>query len=120
MQNEALLEQEISRPADLNMGLISVDRAEDEGFRRLAAATVWKAVEDAAGEDEQVAYSAIRWLSGDTVDGLTLERCCQFLGIEPCHVRNGVSRRFEEIRARMARYHRVRMLSARTYGNRIA
>ncbi len=85
---------------------------EDEAFRRLAAATIWKAVEDARGDDGQVAFSAVRWLSRDTTEGLTLERCCQLLGLAPDHVQSSLHERFEKIRARMSRYRKVRLLSA--------
>ena len=95
------------------------DSIDDEAFRRLAAATIWKAVEDARGDDGQVAYSAVRWLAGDTIAGLTLERCCQLLGISPEHVQGSLIKQFDEIRTQMERYRRVRLLSTRSATGRL-
>lgn len=89
----------------------ALDPTEDAGYRRLAAATLWRAVEDARGTDGQVAYSAIRWLAGDSQDGLTLHGCCELLGIAPSRVQSSLIRHFEPVRIRMERYRKVRQLS---------
>ena len=90
------------------------DSEADEGFRRLAAATVWRAIEDARGDDVQVAYSAVRWLAGETTEGLTLESCCQLLDADPDTVRNNLIRHFATVRTRMTQYRKVRILAEPT------
>ena len=84
---------------------------DDIGFRRLAAASVEKAIEDAAGDELQMAYSATRWLAGDTWDGLTFERCCLIIGIAPESLRRRLRLRHGEIRVRLEQYDKVRVMS---------
>ena len=85
---------------------------DEEGFRRLAKASLTKAIEDAAGRAEQTAYSAIRWLAGDTSAGLTFVRCCELIGVAPQTVRRSLRRRHEPIDSRLKVYESVHILPA--------
>ena len=81
-----------------------VDPSDTDGLRRLAKASLLKAIDDARGRDLQPAYSAVRWLAGNTSDGLTFLRCCELIGIAPNAVRRSLCRRYEAIRVRLDKY----------------
>ena len=82
-----------------------------DGFRRLAAATLQTAMEDADASDPHHAGSAIAWLAGDVSGAfVTLEECCKSLGIAPERVRSSLDRHYPNIRARMAQYQEMRSM----------
>lgn len=91
----------------------STNPKHDAGLRRLASASLKKAIEDAADCEPQTAYSATRWLAGDTSDGLTFARCCEVIGIAPESLRRSVCRRYGAIRLRLTQYEKVLDLSSR-------
>ena len=80
---------------------------QQSAFRRLAAAALQAAIDDALGPDSQPAYSAVRWLAGDTTEGLTLEICCNLLGLDPVRIRARLSLNSEVLCGRLSRYRRV-------------
>jgi len=93
---------------------------QDDGadLRLLAEATVARAIEDAAGEQPQTAYSAIRWLAGCTTDGLTFDRCCEMIGIPAPTVRRSLRNKSGPIRQRFEAYHKVQLTSTIELGRR--
>lgn len=80
-----------------------------EGFRRLAKASLSKAIDDAVSGGSQEAYSAIRWLAGNTTEGMTFEACCELIGISPPAVRRSLRRRYKPIRMRFGQYKEVNL-----------
>jgi hypothetical protein len=84
---------------------------DEQAFRRLAEASLAGAIDDAAGEGSQAAYSAIRWLAGHTADGLTFERCCELIGLAPHAVRNSLRRHYKPIRLRFEKYQEVYLMA---------
>lgn len=80
---------------------------DEEGFKRLAEASLVRAIDDAAGGSSRTADSAIRWLAGDTAGGLTFDRCCTLIGLTPAIVRSGLRRNSEPIRLRFDRYRQM-------------
>ena len=91
---------------------------EREALRRLAKASLSKAIEDAGGGGLQPAYSAIRWLAGHTTAELTFQRCCELIGIAPHVVRRSLRRRYQPIRRRLEMYLEVHLASAARPGRR--
>jgi hypothetical protein len=81
-------------------------------MRRLAEASLSKAIEDADGRDAQPAYSAIRWLAGHTTEGLTFQTCCELIGIAPHAVRRSLRRHYKPIRQRLEKYLELYLTSA--------
>lgn len=100
MQNEIVSGQVVGRTS-------SKDR---EALRRLAKASLSKAIEDAGGRGLQPAYSAIRWLAGHTREGLTFQRCCELIGIAPHVVRRSLRRRYKPIGRRLDMYLEARFM----------
>lgn len=84
-----------------------------EPIRRLADATLWAAIQDASGDDERHACTAVRWLLGDADEGFSLESCCARLGLAPDSVVSSVVRHYPAIRLRVAEYRRIAMLLGR-------
>jgi|GEM_PF-6950922 len=91
------------------LGFPKAEPGEDQqtAFCRLAAATLQRAIDDALGEDSQPAYSAIRWLAGDTAEGMTLEICCSLLRLDPARMLSRLCLHSETLRGRLGRYHAV-------------
>ena len=87
-----------------------MDPKDREGLRRLAKASLSKAIDDAGGGDLQPAHSAIRWLAGHATEGLTFRACCDLIGIAPHTVLRSLRRRYEPIRLRLERYLEVDLM----------
>ena len=102
MQNEAASGGIVRR-------VIPKDR---EAMRRLAKASLSQAIADAGGRGLQPAYSAIRWLAGDTTEGLTFQKCCELIGIAPHVVRRSLRRHYKPIRRRLGTYLEVHLAYA--------
>lgn len=99
-------------PEEISSALRDSEKAasnvdQETALRRLAAATLQTAIDDALEPDSQPAYSAVRWLAGDTAEGMTLEMCCHLLGLTPERIRRSLTSHSQLLRGRLDRYQKI-------------